>query len=361
MTWTMHSVITIDGFSVGRVYPESGSWRCQVNGVGTGQHTFDLSDALHKQPRAYWLDKFVERRRTLVQSWDGKSVYAGEITKTHWHAPTKRLTVHHREIRGMFSRLPFGPEHARSDGRAPWGATSPTSLSKPGVALAVLRRGFESPNVRRRLPIDFGPDLPGTEEWSWDWHKFPTIESMLTAVQNSDGGPDIWLEPVWSPTGLQWIPRIGNPRISAGEFDYVYGVPETPVTDFSVTRDATRQATHMWGLGEGVGADTLAAVHESPATPDTPVLDMVQAYKDQSDLNVLRSLTAERGRASAQPTVLHEFKLRIGPTVDPSLIRPGTVLNVMVPEDEWVEGQRFTGRVVSVQGDLGDELTVGVV
>ena len=52
--------------------------------------------------------------------------------------------------------------------------------------------------------------------------------------------------------------------------------------------------------------------------------------------------------------------IRIGPNVDPSLIRPGSTLRVLTQEDEWVETQWVVGRVVSVEGGLGDVLTVGV-
>ena len=361
MAWSMTSVVTLDGRSAGPIWPETGSWRNQGNGVGEGQHTFLLADPEHAMPRVYWRDKFVKRRRTLVQSWDGVAVYAGEVIDTDWDADEHRLTVMHREIRGMFSRLPFGPEHIGPGGKAPTSGSQFTGLSKRGLARAVVMRGFDSPNARRRLPIDFGPEYPGSESAWWSWHQFPTIESMLTEVQNSDGGPDVWLEPMWTQTGLEWKLRLGNPRLSAGSFTYVRGVDESPVVGLQVREDATRQATQVWGLGQGSGVDMLASVKELPATPDMPVLDRVEAFKDVSDGGVLQSLTDGAAAAYAVPTPLATFKLRIGPTVHPAMIRPGTVLNVRVPEDEWIEQQQFTGRVVSVEGDLSDVLTVGVV
>lgn len=361
MVWSVKSAVTITGISAGPVWPVSGTWRCQANGVGEGEHTFHLNDPEHAMPRVYWRDKFVHRRRTLVQSWDEKAVYAGEIIDTNWDAAQHLLTVRHREIRGAFSRLPFGPEHIGPGGKAPTSGSQFSGLSLRGIARAVVMRGFDSPNARRRLPIDFGPDYPGSESWWWSWHQFPTIDSMLTEVQNSDGGPDVWLEPTWTATGLQWKLRLGNPRLSAGEFTYARGVPESPVVDFSVQQEATKQATNVWGLGQGSGVDMLAAVKELAATPDMPVLDRVESFKDVSDGRVLQSLTDGAAAAYAVPTPLATFKLRIGPTVDPSKIRPGSVLNVVVPEDEWIEQQKFTGRVVSVEGDMSDVLTVGVV
>lgn len=363
MAWSLNSVVTLTGLSVGPVWAESGRWSCESNGYGEGVHTFLLKDKRHAQPRVYWRDKFVPRRRTIVQSWDGKAVYAGEIIgEPDWDADAGRLTVRSREIRGSFAdRLPFGPEHAAADGRAPIGESAFWGLDKRGIARAVLRRGFESDNLQRRLPLDFGPDYPGTEVWAWDWHKFPTIESMLTSVQDSEGGPDVWLEPKWTPTGLQWVVKLGNPHLSAGTFDYVRGVRDTPVLNFRVSEDAKLQATNVWGLGEGTGRDALTAVRSNVTTPDMPVLDRVEPFKDQADPAVLQSQTDEAASLYATPNVVAKFQLRIGPTVDPSLIRPGSTIRVWTPEDEWVEQQRFSGRVVSVAGDMGDVLSVEVV
>lgn len=363
MVWSMQSVVTLTGQSVGPVFPESGRWRNQVNGFGEGEHTFLLGDELNKQHRLYWRDKFIEHRRTLVVSWNGKAVYAGQIVGTpEWDADEKRLTVRHREIRGMFgSRLPFGPEHVGSEGRVPQGESSFWALDKRGILRAVLRRGFESDNAQRVLPIDFGPDFAGTEVRSWPWHEFPTIESMVRSVQDEVGGPDVWFEPTWTPTGLKWLLKLGNPQLSAGTFNYVRGVDETPVVGFKVRRDALKQATNTWGLGHGTGKDTLAAVAVSVQTPDMPVLDRVEPFKDIESSTVLQSLTDESSRAHAAPTQLATYRLQVGPTVDPSLIRPGSVLRVRTPEDEWLDAQVFEGRLASVEGDMGNVLTVGVL
>lgn len=362
MSWSLNSTVTITGLSVGPIWPEDGRWGCQSNGYGSGEHTFLLKDKRHAQPRVYWRDKFIGRRRTIVQSWDGKAVYAGEITGTSWDPDAGRLTVRSREISGAFDdRLPFGPEHAATDGRAPIGESSFWGLDKRGIARAVLRRGFESDNLQRRLPIDFGPDFPGAEVWSWPWHKFPTIGSMLKAVQSAEGGPDVWFEPKWTPTGLQWVVKLGNPRLSAGTFDYVRGVPDSPVLGFSVSEDALKQSSNVWGQGEGTGRDALTAIKSNVTTPDAPVLDRVEGFSDQGDSAALQALTNGAASSYATPNVVTKFRLRIGPTVDPSLIRPGSVIRVWTPEDEWLEQQRFSGRVVSVEGDMSDVLTVGVM
>lgn len=362
MSWSLNSVVTLSGVSVGPVWAESGRWSCQSNGYGSGEHTFLLKDKRHAQPRVYWRDKFVPRRRTIVQSYDGKAVYAGEVTGASWDADAGRLTVRSREVRGMFAdRLPFGPEHAASDGRAPTGFTAFEDMSRRGLARAVVERGFVSDNEKRRIPLDLGPTYAGSETRVWEWHKFPTIESMLTSVQDEDGGPDVWFEPTWTPTGLQWVLKLGNPHLSAGTFDYVRGVPDTPVLKFQVSEDATRQASNVWGLGEGAGRDTLTAVESNVTTPDMPVLDRVEPFKDQDNSAALQSLTDGAASLHAVPNTVAKFRLRIGPTVDPSLIRPGSTLRVWTPEDEWLEQSRFSGRVVSVSGDMGDEIVAEVV
>lgn len=356
----MQVVNTISGQSVGPVYPSSGRWRNQANGVGSGEHTFKLDDARYAQPRVYWRDKFIEHRRTLVVSWNEKAVYAGRVVGTDWNADAHELTVRHEEIRGAFAdRLPFGPEHAGA-GTAPASGTTFTGRSLRGMARAVVERGFVSDNTRRTLPINLGPDYTGSLTRFWAWHEFPTIESMLTSVQDADGGPDVWLEPMWTSTGLEWQLRLGNPRLSAGTFEFVRGVPDSPVLGLTLLKDGKKQSTQTWGLGQGSGVDKLVEVAEAAGQPDMPVLDRTLLLNNIEDSAALRSLADGHAAAHYNPTAQWQFSLRVGPTVDPSLIRPGSTLRVLVQEDEWVETQMVVGRVVSVEGGLGDVLSVGV-
>lgn len=361
--WSFQSAQTINGISVGEVHPESGRWRKQLNGVGTGQHTFLLSDAVRSRGRDYWRDLFVEIRRTIVASWSGSAVYAGYVTGVSWDADARRLTVDHQELRGiMASRLPFDASVADPAGTAPSGSTSFWGKSKRGIARAVVQTTLRSSNPLRDLPVEVGPDFAGSESWSWQRFKFESAEMMLRQVQDAEGGPDVAFEPAWTSTGLEWRLVTGSP-IDAGVFTFFRGVPKSPVVGFKTRSDATGQASTTWGMGDGTEQARLVSVSERPTPVDVPALDLAPGFPTVSSSSRLQALTDERARATQWPVVRFSCELSLEDgQVDPSLIRLGSVLRVYDPGDEWNAADWHEGRVTSVEHTYGSPfLMVGVM
>lgn len=365
--WSMLSLRTLGGTSIGPVHPVAGRWRKQVGGIGGGEHVFDLSDARYALPQPYWRDLFTEVRRSLAVSWDDTAVYAGVITGCTWDHDTKRLTVRHAEApRHLLSkRLPFTRDVVTVAGRAPRGSTAFWGKSLRGIARGVVNVAASDGDERRRIKIDVGADESGTVAREWKRYNFATLDDMLSDVSDSEGGPEVAFEPEWRSDGLWHRLLLGSPLIEGEQIGRVRGSRGSSVAGFTTLSDAQEQAVTTWAIGAGSEEDMLVEPREMPVTLDMPELDQVVSFKNVDKSDALAALAAEHAVGHQFPSQTRSFDLTIGPDIDPAQIRLGTRLSIMSPADEWEPEQWHEGRVVAVESQwgagVGDVLRVSVI
>lgn len=354
--WRVNIVETLTGDSIVQLPVVSGRWRKQINGFGQGQHVFHLRDALTARPRVYWRDAFAEVRRTLVVSWDGAAVYAGIIVGTDWDADAGLLTVRHVEARWLLA----GRLAHSIPGWGPTGKTTYSGKSLRGIARALFAQAFATAVTQRNLPIDLGADETGTQSREWEWYNFASLDEMLQQVQESEGGPDVALEPEWRSDGLWWRLLLGNPRISGPTHEFVRGVAGSPVKSWRHNTDASKMLTGVWALGEGSEADRLVASAQVATQPDMPIVERSFAHGTLEEQSVVDAYAASLMESYALPTEQWSFRLDVTQGVDVAALTLGSTARAWSPEDEWDVQGWVEGYVLAVSGDMSYELDVEV-
>lgn len=348
-----------------RLTPKAGTWKTIMNSFGTGSATFSLRDAENAHTPAQWRDAVRQWDRTIVISYDDVAKYAGIIHgRVTWDRDAGELTLPSSEVRVLAAKR-FA---AMLVTYTKTGKFAPAGKSLRGLVTAVLREGFyKTPGDNWTLPFVIPADEAGSQSREWKMPKFDSIDDMLVELTNTDGGPDLVLDPRWNANGhLQWHALVGSPRVAGEQHDWDLGAALTPVTGYKEHEDGSKMLSGVFALGAGSEEDTL--VGRSPLTgisgPPIPDMDGTMSFTSIESEAELNALATGMIRAFRSPTVTHEFGLILGEPdspVDMATMRPGARTKLSLPSDEFIVGGFRNGYVTSLGGDLAAaKLDVGV-
>lgn len=348
--WSFWIVDTQSGDKQLQVEPSDGRWRAVINGIGQGTHAFQLRDTRTALPRATWQGLVRPWARTLVVCWDDTPLYAGVILRHRWDRTSGVLTVEHSELRVIFSRR-FSfmvPTHT------PGGSFTLSGKSLRGLVRGVVARGAHSiPGDNWHLPVVLPADEAGSQSRTWFNYLFTSIEEMVTEVQNTDGGPDVHLQPRWSAAGkLEWLLRLGTPKLTGGTFEYNASAQASSATDVTQVTDATKQLSGVFALGAGSEEDMRVGKAGGLAGTDIPDMDTSRSFKDKDVISELDGLALSELKTFREPTVQVGFGTLATETPGADALVLGWTLRLWVDGDEFMNDGWRTSYLVGMSGDM---------
>lgn len=324
MAWSAWVHKTISGQQRMRVFPDTFTWQRVLNGTGTGEAVFLLSDQV--TGKIPYHDLFEEVRNTLVFCWDGVPIYAGVITDSDYDADTDSFSLKHSDIRWILKR-----RKALSDGgewtpQRPHGkrTLSYRGYSLRGIAAQIIEEVKAAPNGD--LPIryaGFSPREPGPHERNYPGFNLPWADDLLTNLTNVIGGPDIDFVPVWGdpsiPTEkgrLRWLMYAGSQQAPSLALPHAIDVNldggSHGVTGLKRSRSAQRQAKRAFGVGDGIGAEMILSVRGwglGMPPNDFPLLDGEHQNKTVTNLGVLNDHSDGYLAAYSEPIIQDSFSI----------------------------------------------------
>ncbi|MDF2047281.1 hypothetical protein P2P98_14030 [Microbacterium sp. Kw_RZR3] len=353
--WRFWIVNTVTGERRREVFPKAGRWQTMLNGVGDGEHSFRLDDTDTQLPRDMWRSLSLPWASTLVVCWGDLPVYAGVILRRTWTSSSSTLVLSHKEFRVVATKRMLygvGPYDARA-------TLTIANKSNRGLARAFAFHALIDGGDRWRLPVALPPDETG--EWTREIERwqFRTLESLLSEVQESDGGPDIHFRPRWTGAGtLEWELRLGTPRLTGPTLNVNVSATESPATNFTEIGDATMQLTGLWGLGEGSGAGRLVSAQPMPEGSPVPFLDTSRTFSNIDQQDRLDSITTESLQTSREMTDQWGFGLKGGDWPEKAI--PGATVHWFHQGDRFVQPTPeggATSYLIGVSGDMTDSPT----
>lgn len=351
--WSYWIVATQSGVKQLQVVPSAGRWRTVMNGVGDGEHTFPLRDTLTALPRSTWQGLAQPWARTLVVCWDDTPVYAGVILKSKYERATGMLELTHSELRVIFSRrMSFMVPTF-----TPSGSFTLSSKSLRGLVRGVVAKGAISvPGDDWHIPVVLPADEGGSESRTWFTYNFDSIESMITELQDTDGGPDVHLSPRWSTSGtLEWVLRIGTPALTGVTVEW-NATANSDALELVQTMDATKQVTGMFALGNGSEQDMKVGKSPNVGIPgsDIPNLDTTRPFKSVDNVTELNALALGELKAFREPTTQFSVST-LASGVLPALV-VGSTIKVWVDGDEFMNDGWRTGYLLGMSGDTSEKI-----
>lgn len=342
------------------VFPSAGKWRTIANGYARDRFTFKLGGPEMPFPRATLVDLFRPWANTILARWDGVPVYAGLICGTpEYEQATKTVTVPHAELRilmkGRYQHTVYG--HVQSN------IFTLSGLTLASIAGEIIRRGLVLPDGLDvpsdwRMPVNVLAPVAGGESRSYPADRFQSTEQMLTEVQNSDGGPDIHLQPILTGGNLlQWDARIGSPRLDGPLIERNAAASEGGAVGLTTGGAAENQATGIWMLGEGSENDTRigrAGDETGPDHPRVPYMDVPRPAKGVSDVEVLNSMARAEWRSTRNPATQVNFDVLAADALPNA--RVGSTARVWMQDDPWMPDGWNTGYVIGMSHEVGSPL-----
>lgn len=339
------------------------SWKTSMPSPGQGSVTLLLRQDEPLLTRNEWREYTAHWMNALVVSWNGVAVYAGLIASRTWDAATGKLTVDLVELREMMSwRL------TTDVAEFTWAATlSISGKSKRGMVRALIQSGMNRGDAANwDFPIDLGPDEAGGESvsaYSWELR---VIEQMVSEIQDSEGGPDVHFDPVWSGDlmggPLIWRLRLGTPRLAGPTFEMSQSADESPLTGVTLLEDGWKMTTGIMVAGEGSEGDMVTgSAGWGAGEIISPWRDRSIAYKQVASKAVLDSLGAEELNATRFPARLKSFSVQIDDVVHPGALRIGSRVRAWTAGDEFEPEGRFPGYLVGLSGSTKRSLDLELV
>ncbi|MCC2030609.1 hypothetical protein [Microbacterium allomyrinae] len=338
------------------VEPTAGNWSTGVNGtIGSGSHTFSLREA-DAPAGDIWRGLVSPWSRALVVCWDGEPVYAGLVTGHEWDRDSGKLTVTHDEFRLVLDRRLVTAQETYTPG----GFFEVSGKSLRGLVRAVVARAtLSTPGDGYHFPIVLPADEAGGETRRWHFSSLASAEKMLTEIQDSDGGPDVYFRPRWSPAGrLEWVLEIGTPRLTGPSSEWVVTAEDSPVGGVKQKTDALGTLTGVFGLGMGSDEDMRLGIAGGLGV--FPVrLEATRSFKSVDDQGTLDTLSMGELQVAKAPVA--QVKADTLPVEEafPN-VRVGSTLRLLVQGDEFMEDATTVAKVVGLSGDMTRKLKVGM-
>jgi len=355
--WTYHICDTGSGEIIGEVKPSSGSWDRVMNGIGSGQHSFVLSDLGIPGNRASY--QAIRRTltapnaRTLVQSWDGQVTYAGFITDRSTDRESGVLTVQHSEIREIFKkRFTFGENGYQGEGGGKLIVENNTIESLVGW---LVWQGMQGIGDNWSLPLIPPPrNITGGHTRTWWDYNFPVVESEITELQNAYGGPDIEFKPQWSASNtLEWQSRVG--ALDDGKtLDWNLSAERPRATQVKTKEDASKTANMVYTIGDGQERDML--VRKARASTAQPALERIENYAQLKELGWLQGHADADLATFRNPTEQVSWTIRAGDNPGIRDLVLGQRVRLYTKNDNWFEDGWHDYRLIAFSGDLTEDI-----
>ena len=359
--WSWWFVDTVTGVKQLEVTPKGGSWSRFLNTDASGSHEFHLAD--RALPRETWWGLTTPWARTLVQCWNDTPVWAGVVTGRPYARGTRVLTVRHADLRAIFKRrYPFGvPSYWADEANRVPGKLVITNKSLVAAAATVLQQGMLGPvgAATYTLPVVLpSTGTAGGFSTVYENFNFQKVTDILDELQSMDGGPDIEFSPRWGSSGaLEWVARVGS--LSGNSFDWHLDAKSSPVASAVFEEDALNQATGVFGIGQGSGADMVVGGTPWATVANIPAQDVTVSWKHvKTDVDAA-SLAREHLSTLTYSTRLPELKVRAS-VIDPTMLVLGSTIRLHDQDDPWLPDGWTDYRLVGVAGGVGEELTLTV-
>ena len=335
------------------VFPADGSWRTGLNGaIGSGSHSFKLRDSKTRLPAGTWRGLVAPWSRVLVVCWGGVPQYAGLISGHDWDRDSGTLQVRHQELRALLSRRLVTGTGSYSAG----GFFEVAGKSLRGVGRAIVARATAgTPGDGHYVPVVFPADEAGGVTRRWWFYELANAEDMLTEIQDTDGGPDVYLRPRWSTAGtLEWVLEIGSPNVSGPTVEWAVDAPKSPAVGVSQATSADKTLTGVIGIGKGSEQDLLLGFAGGLGT--FPIrLDGTRQYKTLDTPAALDAAAMGELRTVEHPTVQIGVKSAPAKVALPD-VRVGSTLRLRVSGDEFMADGTAVTKVIGVSGSVGSSM-----
>lgn len=351
--WTTWICATMTGIKLAQLGAVSSSFSRQLNGIGSGSHDFVTAElgagASVAERRTSRLDLTRTWARTVVQCWDDVPMYAGVIVgKTTKDDGTVSLnTVDVREI--LKYRTTFGQNgyNGQTDGR----------FTLQNKTLAIIANYLLADATQQGLTANWSlpfqiPSREGTGNQSREYHEFnlPIIETELEALQDTNGGPDIDLNPVWSASRLRWECRVGD--LTGPTIDFNLNATTTPATGFGFVEDGNAQGNVFYAVGNGSDRDLKVATSTGLLQADEPALERIVQHSQERSLPILQGHAQSALRTYQGPT--RQFSLSMQADGEPGAgdLSLGQTVRTYTKDDDWLPDGWLSNRLIGYSADL---------
>lgn len=187
--------------------------------------------------------------------------------------------------------------------------TSYATIAKRWIAQSMRWTGGD-------IPVVLPEDTPGTYERNIKGAETKLIGDLLTDLTQVEKSPDIEFIPRRTEDGLgyEWVLMIGNPRItSQNTIKWRTDVPQSPITNLTITDDATNLASQVWETG-GASSDTAIierATDNQLTNQGYPFLEKVESLSTTvTQTSTALAKAVETIRTSQRPTHEWGFSVR---------------------------------------------------
>jgi Concanavalin A-like lectin/glucanases superfamily len=242
--------------------------------------------------------------------------------------------------------------------------TPPRSLPEIARLLALLTTLKTGANPGAELPITLPAVNPdGEHVRTYQMHELGTIAERLGQLTQVENGPDVHLRPVLSADGhyMAWELRIGEPRLGrAAGWTWTYGANCTTI---SVDSDASAMTMRAYVPGQS-GTDTTpigAAEDLSLLDAGWPLLERADGARSTTETTVnLDAQAADYLRAHDRPVEQWQVSVRADSQPALGIWALGDEAILRLRGHRWIEDGDYPRRILSVSGDAGDQITLGV-
>ncbi|MDJ0321654.1 hypothetical protein [Pseudarthrobacter sp. PS3-L1] len=337
------------------VEPSAISWGETMNGGSGGSATFNLGDPGVAEVAGPFSLSVLDH--LLVVEHAGVPVYAGFITDHEYDRDTKVLTVQHNDLWWLLAR--------RNLVAMIQSKVAPVVLNLSGslanIAKYVVYEGLNDlPVSRYRVPMIFPADQSGPFNRKYEGHRFPMMLDALNDIINTEGGPNVAFRPRWTNNGqdIEWVMRVGD--LKSNVWQWNIGADESPARGMKMRRSGQKLATKIIATGEGTETDTLVGIVNNFPVTTYPAIDMVVAYKDESNTTNLRSKAYGDLAAYTIPTWQGSFEVPHDGDPNAAQILVGDEVIWSVTNDPYINAGLHRWQVIDITGDLGQFLTLNI-
>jgi hypothetical protein len=349
MAWSVQSCDSTTGAKIGGKIPTAAfPWERVLNSGGSGRAVFKLGDPSFDELDMRDLTDHV--RRTLVLEWDGEPVAAGLVWKRTWDRDTQTLTVDHEDLWSILKRRFLVPQNTTGVAKA-----APIVFSNVSVSTAV-KKTLQA--VTSDFPMAYWGDFTGSRKETYEAYLLkPAADALEDQIRQPDG-PDLDLRPIYTEGRLQWQMRSNQ---EFGTYTWNLSAAQSGISGLQVIEDATNLSNNVFAVGQGTEADTLIRADTAPSP--YPLLQSMEAGKDEDSIAKLDGIVAEGLRIHAKPTEQWSFSILAsggnGDIRDQTKVtdlRLNGLLSLHDQGDRWLPPGKTQHRLIRYSGDMREKI-----
>lgn len=310
---------------------------------------------LHAQfTKAQWHDivgKWWDRQ--ILYCFNEQPVYSGTIVKApRYNRRTGVLTIAHVDLSLILERRwlhGVGTSNGEG-GYQKTGGFEVSGVSLQGAIVQLLQRLYKDPiSPAWPVPVDLPSAGGGSFSKRWDFYNFENGEEIIRVLSESEGGPELDLQPKLVDGKLRFDQRIGTP-LGGPAYEIHVDAIESDAESVGIGYDGQPTATGIHYPGKGSEEDMRVGAAFLPASAGL-ARDTMFSNKNESD--VARLSAAARGRLAGleHPVVSHPLTLKTA-RISPAEVRIGSPITIFSDDKLW-EPQKSVCRVVGFNGSLG--------